>query len=161
MPWLSKLADVDGAHMQEPSDEDLPDLAQRGFASDGGTMTLERFLASINALGPRWVVVTDGKDGAYVGTTSGVTHCPALPVEIVGTAGAGDAFNATFAVFILNGASVDEAATAAAINAASVVTHLDTQTGLLRHEGLAVRIAAQRDGLRLRHWLAEVDTHRR
>lgn len=150
VPWLAAQAGPATAS-REP-ETDLPDLARNGFASNGWTMTLADFCSSLNALGPRWVVVTDGRHGAYIGTHSELTHCPALPVEIIGTAGAGDAFNATFASFILMGASVDEAATAAAINSASVVTHLDTQTGLLRHEELASRIAKEREGMRLRHW---------
>ncbi len=152
VPWLAAHAGAGTTATSREPESDLPDLARNGFASNGWAMTLADFCSSLNALGPRWVIVTDGRHGAYIGTSSGLTHCPAVPVEIVGTAGAGDAFNATFAAFILMGASVDEAAIAAAINSASVVTHLDTQTGLLRHEELASRIAKERAAMRLRHW---------
>ncbi len=153
VPWLSTLSVADGAQQQNPTDLDgMPDLV--GGAVPGGewTMSLAAFFAKLTTVGPPMVVVTDSENGAYIGTRSGVTHCPALPVEIVGTAGAGDAFNATFAAFILGGASVGEAATAAAINSASVISHLDTQTGLLNGDELATQIAAQRDHLQIRHW---------
>lgn len=152
VPWLAAHTDAESATTFHERETDLPELARVGFASNGWTMTLADFCASLNARGPRWVVVTDGEDGAYIGTASGLAHCPAFPVEIVGTAGAGDAFNATFAVFILMGTSVDEAGTAAAVNAASVVAYLDTQTGLLGYQELAMRLAQRLDGKRVRHW---------
>ncbi len=45
---------------------------------------------------PRFTVVTDGRDGAYVGTPEAVHYCPGLTAKVAGTAGAGDAFNSTF-----------------------------------------------------------------
>jgi ribokinase len=132
---------------------DTPELVRCGFAcGDGQTMALAAFFQTLTTLGPRWIVVTDGKDGAYIGTPSHLTLCPALPVDIVGTAGAGDAFNATFAAFIQSGVGIDDAAIAAAINSASVVGHLDTQTGLLQRQHLEVQIKEKRDGMALRHW---------
>ncbi len=66
------------------------------------------------------------------------------PVEIIGMAGAGDAFTANFSAFILMGSPVEEAEVAAAINSACVVTHLDVQPGLLTGEAFALRVAEQR-----------------
>ncbi|MBU1210520.1 MAG: carbohydrate kinase family protein [Alphaproteobacteria bacterium] len=152
VPWLAARGDGGAASLALEPGPELPDLARRGFSGNGSTMTLARFFKCLMALGPRWIVVTDGKDGAYIGSASGITYCPALPVGIIGTAGAGDAFNATFSAFILMGSPADEAAAAAAINSASVVNHLDTQTGLLTGKALAVQVAEQRYALRLRHW---------
>lgn len=41
---------------------------------------------------------------------------------------------------------------AAVANAASVIEHLDTQTGLLRLKELETRVADYRKTLKLRHW---------
>ncbi len=50
----------------------------------------------IVALGPHVVVITSGKDGAVVATSTGVVHVPAVPVDVVFDIGAGDAFHAGF-----------------------------------------------------------------
>jgi fructokinase len=46
--------------------------------------------------GPGVVVLTAGSDGATVFTPAGATHIPAVPVDVVDTIGAGDAFSAGF-----------------------------------------------------------------
>ena len=79
-------------------------------------------------------------------------HCPVPPVIVTGTAGAGDAFNSTFAAYICASRSTEEALLAAIVNAASVTTHLDTQTGLLALAELETRVAAVRDELTLVQW---------
>jgi ribokinase len=50
------------------------------------------------ARGPNAVVLTRGADGALVVTDDGATAIPAIDPEVVDTTGAGDAFNAGFAV---------------------------------------------------------------
>lgn len=152
VPWLSEQLPAPVPSPIELLPDNEPVLARRGVGSDGAWLSFEHFFRRLTALGPRWVVVTDGKDGAYIGMPDGVTHCPAPSTEVVGTAGAGDAFNATFAAAIVSGAAIADAAIAAALNSASVVTYLDTQTGLLSGKELAAQIAVARDALLLRHW---------
>jgi ribokinase len=115
-------------------------------------MSLVRFCRAIHRLGPRWVVITDGRDGAYVGAPSGLLHCPAVPVTAAGTAGAGDAFNSTFAAYIAQSASAEDAVLAASANAASVISWIDTQTGLLRRHELENQVTALKPTLKVRHW---------
>ena len=78
--------------------------------------------------------------------------CPVLETKVLGTAGAGDAFNSTFAAFIGLGRPPQEALQAAAINAASVVGHVDTQTGLLKREEIERRVSAAAASLPVRVW---------
>ena len=152
VPWLVAQAGEGGPPFEQAPGEDLPDLARRGLAAGGFELSLAGFFAGLHRLGPRWIVVTNGRDGAYVGTPQGFMHCPAPPVTVIGTAGAGDAFSSTFAAQIAGSASAADAMLAAAANAASVIGHLDTQTGLLRQDALTARVAGLRDQLKLRYW---------
>jgi ribokinase len=151
VPWLIGRSGEGGAPLTDGGD-DLPDLARRGLSGGGFELSLPAFFRNIHDLGPRWVVITDGRDGAYISAPSGVLHCPAVPVAAAGTAGAGDAFSSTFAAYIAQSASSEEAVRAAAANAASVIIHIDTQTGLLRRKDLETRIAELAPTLRVRHW---------
>jgi ribokinase len=154
VPWLVAQTGPRGRPLERHAGEELPDLARRGLVAGGFELSLADFFASMHRLGPKWIVLTDGKNGAYIGAPSGIVHCTALPVTVAGTAGAGDAFGATFAACIAASASAEDAAVAATTNAASVIGHLDTQTGLLQFAELRTRIAAARDILEITHWQA-------
>jgi len=78
--------------------------------------------------------------------------CPVADAKVLGTAGAGDAFNSTFTAFIGLGRPPQEALQAAAINAASVIGHVDTQTGLLKHEEMDRRLPSAAASLPVRVW---------
>jgi ribokinase len=129
-----------------------PRLVARGLVGGGHEMTLAALFDALRHLGPRFVVVTDGRNGAFLGTEEAIYFCPAPEARVVGTAGAGDAFNATFTAQIALGCKPEDALRAAAINAASVVCHADTQTGLLSHDALARELAVQTAQLPVRRW---------
>ena len=169
VPWLVASGGEGGPALAQRPGEILPDLALRGFAVGGFELSLAGFVGRICRLGPQWVVITDGRDGAYIGTAAEILHCPAAPATIVGSAGAGDAYNATFAAIVAaatgtkmaglkasggtTGANVAaDAAVAAATNAASVIAHLDTQTGLLTRAALDTAVRNVRTKLQLRRW---------
>jgi ribokinase len=132
--------------------EKPPGLAIRGLRSGGFEMSLDAFVGALLTLGPRAVVVTDGADGAFVGTRGQLVHCPVLTAEIAGTAGAGDGFVATFAAFVALGRGIADALRAATVNAASVMTHVDTQSGLLSLADIEARMAETAERLPLRTW---------
>ena len=115
-------------------------------------MSVMAFFAALEQLGPRYIAVTDGRHGAFLATHDRILFCPALATEVAGTAGAGDAFNATFTAWLAIGRSPEEALRAAAINAASVVGHIDTQTGLLTRDAIETGLAATKDKLAVRGW---------
>jgi ribokinase len=136
----------------------VPRLAERGLNGGGFRMTLRAFMAAVGSLGPRHVLLTDGLDGAYVGNTDEMMYCPALKVEVAGTAGAGDAFTSTFATFIALGGKPEDALRAGTVNAASVVSYVDTQTGLLPRAELEKQIAERADEMPVQRWDFSRDT---
>ncbi len=153
VPWLVARGGEGGPALEHHPGETLPDLARRGLSAGGFDLSLAAFFVRLRELGPRWIVLTDGKSGAYVSSPAGLLHCPAQSVPVVGTAGAGDAFSSTFSALVARSAAVEDAVIAAAANAASVVSHIDTQSGLLRRKDLQDRAAGLRNVLALSHWM--------
>jgi hypothetical protein len=92
---------------------------------------LATFCKTIMKLGPQIVAVTDGANGVYVAHGTTMLYHPALHVTIANTIGAGDAFGSCFAAYITSGAPIEHALLSGMINAASIISYLDTTTGLL------------------------------
>ena len=137
----------------EPSPgRDVPALVVRGFASDGFVLPFAAFFRAVLALGLRHVVVTDGAAGAFIGSQECILHCPVVPAAVAGTAGAGDAFAATLAALVTGRRPLDEAVRAAAINAASVVTRVDAEGGLLDCDEIKWRMDASGWNIELKSW---------
>ncbi|MCZ7594108.1 MAG: carbohydrate kinase family protein [Hyphomicrobium sp.] len=151
VPGLVAKFGEGGAALALEAGEQPPPLLARGLVGGGYEMSLPAFLYALRGLGTRYVMLTDGRGGAFVCADGGVIYCPAVEAAVASTAGAGDAMAATFATFIALGRPSDVALKAAALNAASVVSHIDTQSGLLRHDALQGRLAARSD-IRLRRW---------
>lgn len=147
---VAKFGEGGSALALDPGEQPPPLLA-RGLVGGGYEMSLAAFLCALRRLGTRYVMLTDGRGGAFVCADGAVVYCPAVEATVAGTAGAGDAMAATFAALIVLGRPIDIALKAATLNAASVVAYVDTQSGLLRREALEGRLAARSD-LRLRKW---------
>ena len=81
--------------------------------------------------GLEYGLITDGSNGAYLYSKSGIWYQPSLLSKgIRGTAGAGDAYISTV-VYLLNTGLAPELVVAyAAMNAVNVIEHLDTHSGL-------------------------------
>lgn len=135
-----------------PEDHPHPSLALRGLKHESRRMSVSAFCQALMARGVEYVVLTDGREGAFAATGGRLFYCAAEEAHVAGTAGAGDAFVATFAAFVAGGSSPDQALKAAAINAASVLGHVDTQTGLLRHEDLEARLASKKQTPNVMEW---------
>jgi ribokinase len=129
-------------------DEAVPALAARGLVGGGFEMSIVAYLQALTQMGPKYVIVTDGARGVFVGSRDEILFSPALETKIVGTAGAGDAFGATISAYLALSRRLDEAVCAATVNSASVVEHVDTQTGLLRRDELDQKVAAAQRAIR-------------
>lgn len=132
--------------------EDAPDLVRRGLAGAAFSMSLARFIGALADLGLKTLVITDGGRGSYVASAGRLLHCPIVKTTVAGTAGAGDAFGATFSAWRALGRPIEEAAIAASHNAAGVVEHVDTQTGLYSRAALEAKIAVSALGQEIRRW---------
>lgn len=121
--------------------EPVPALAARGLIGGGFEMSIVAYLQALIQMGPGHVIVTDGSRGAFVGSRDEIFFSPALETKIVGTASAGDAFGATISAYLALGHRIDDAICAATVNSASVVKHVDTQTGLLRRDELDQKVS--------------------
>ena len=130
----------------------MPDLAKIGLSGGGFSMSLLAFFNAMHDLGPKWILVSDGKHGAYLGFPKGLVYCPATTVKVAGTAGAGDALASTFAAMIADGAAPEDAIRAGVINSGSVITFIDTQSGLLRRPQIESQLAVARKSLPVRNW---------
>jgi ribokinase len=77
------------------------------------------------------VVITLGEQGALVAGSDGTRVVPAFPVEAIDTTGAGDAFIGSFATFLAEGRSEEDALEAASLYAALSTTGIGAQTSFL------------------------------
>ncbi|GGX67591.1 ribokinase [Tateyamaria omphalii] len=75
-------------------------------------------------------VTKEGAKGARVESESGTYECPARPVKVVDTTGAGDAFNGGFLVAWLSGADLPHALSAGVSCGAVAVGHVGGTGGL-------------------------------
>jgi sugar/nucleoside kinase (ribokinase family) len=104
-------------------------------------VTLHAFFTLMLNIGPRVVVVTDGACGVYVATPDALLFHQAIPVEVVDTVGAGDAFGSAFVATFAQTQNPETALQAGMVNSTSVIQHLGAQAGLLMADELKKRTA--------------------
>jgi len=99
---------------------------------------IKELLKLVKKMGPKTVVITDGKKGAYAYNEDDFWFMPPYPdpKPPLERTGAGDAFSSTFTVAIALGKSIEEALMWAPINSMSVVQYIGSQEGLLTAEQL-------------------------
>jgi sugar/nucleoside kinase (ribokinase family) len=123
--------------------------ALRGSVTDDDPHAVaEQSIRLFTSANPKILVsITHGKQGSYVWDGSAITHVPAPLVEVVSTAGAGDAFTSGLIAGIVHGLSLKEAQQFATLAGSYSVTSPDTiHKGLNRSELLGL---ARHAGVRL------------
>lgn len=104
---------------------------------------IKELLTGIAALGPKTVVITDGRNGAYAYDGTRTFFVPMYPDnrEPYERTGAGDAFASTVTAALALGKPLQEALLWGPINSMSVVQKIGAQEGLLAREVLEQYLA--------------------
>lgn len=97
---------------------------------------VKHLMKMLKDLGPKYVVVTDGINGAYAFDGTDNWFMPIYPHDPFERTGAGDAFASTLTSAIVLGLSLQDALRWGPINSMSVVQKIGAQEGLLTREKL-------------------------
>lgn len=104
---------------------------------------IRTILSELSHLGPTYVVVTDGKNGAYAFNGLQFDYAPMFPGLRVEATGAGDAFASGFLGAIMNNEDHSTALKWGSVNAASVVGEVGPTKGLLTETEIKKRLKAK------------------
>jgi sugar/nucleoside kinase (ribokinase family) len=133
--------DLTGIDLYAPTEEQLI----KTFGGD-----LESAMAAAAAAGARDVVVTRGARGAAILSGGDTRYCPAYPVDVVSTLGAGDVFHGALVAALVRGLALSDAVCCAGVAAALACRSLDGQSAIPSlaelNEHLARYIRQQRSG---------------
>jgi ribokinase len=94
---------------------------------------IHNLMAGLKKLGPKYVVITDGQNGAYSYDGKQLDFAPMFPGDRVEATGAGDSFATGFIGALMLGEHHREALRWGSVNAASVVQSIGPTKGLLSH----------------------------
>jgi ribokinase len=98
---------------------------------------LQDLMEKIQKLGPKTVVMTNGRHGSYALDEKNEVHYQEMyPGEVIERTGAGDAFASGFLAGAIHGECIPDSMLWGAINASSVVGHIGAQAGLLKKDEL-------------------------
>lgn len=96
-----------------------------------GQEEIKKLLFAVRDLGPKIVVITDGKNGSYCYDGVKYYFLGILDRPVVQVTGAGDAYASGFLAATMSGLARVEAMRWGTVNAAAVVSTTEGQTGLL------------------------------
>ena len=113
-----------------------PHLLEPYVHFNGTPYTIKDLAQELLSKGVQTVVVTNGAEGVYVVTHEKIYFHPAIPRKKASVLGSGDAFSSGFLGARLLGLSIPFAIRYGVINATSVATAPDAQTGLLTAQAL-------------------------
>jgi 2-dehydro-3-deoxygluconokinase len=97
----------------------------------GIEMNQPNYWEKLLSLGSRIIAVTDGKNGAYVLTSTDKLYSPVINTRVVDETGAGDSFGSAFIGGLIHHLSLSDALFWGIKNSASVVSTLGSKPGLL------------------------------
>lgn len=105
------------------------------------TETVDQALRVLLAQGAHVVCITDGSRGVIASDGKQRVYCPSLAVKAVDVTGAGDAFGCAMTWAIASKLDLPTAMIAGTLNAASVVSAIGAQAGLLTDSEMRSRLA--------------------
>lgn len=95
-------------------------------------LSIKELLTQLKKLGPKIVVITDGKNGSYaIDALGNISKKGIIETEVIEKTGAGDAYSSGFLSALINNKSITDAMNLGARNSASVIGKVGAQTGLL------------------------------
>jgi len=100
---------------------------------DTEDITIKKLLKGITDLGPKMVIITDGKEGSFGFEGESFYHIEVFPAHLVEMTGAGDAYATGVLAALYYGKDLKEAMRWGAANGASVVEQIGPQAGLLTY----------------------------
>lgn len=102
---------------------------------------ISEVMQTLKALGPQYIVITDGPNGAYAYDGASLYQLGIFDGPVVERTGSGDAFGTAFTVALAEGKSIAEAMLWGNANSTSVVAHVGPEAGLLTQDGILQMIA--------------------
>jgi len=102
--------------------------------------------AALAELGPPIVILTLGAEGALVWAHGSAEILPTIPVEVVDTTGAGDAFCGAFAAFYSESGDAMSAARKAVVAGSLAVTRAGAQPSIATLEEIEEALAGEESG---------------
>lgn len=100
----------------------------------------EELCRRLTKLGPKTVVLTDGRRGAYSYSPEGYFYIAEFPGPRLEATGAGDGFTTAYVAALANGLSHSEALQWGPVNAGSVVQQIGPQAGLLTRKQIEAKL---------------------
>lgn len=100
----------------------------------GESKNIKKMLGGLAELGPKIVIITDGKNGSYGFDGEKFWQLDIFPAHLVDMTGAGDAFATGVLAGLYHGKDLSEAMRWGSANGASVVEEIGCQKGLLTYD---------------------------
>lgn len=95
-------------------------------------LSVEDLLKGLQKLGPKIVVITDGKNGSFaIDSLGNISKKGILETHVIEKTGAGDAYSSGFLSALINNNSIADCMDLGTKNSASVIGKVGAQTGLL------------------------------
>ena len=101
-----------------------------------GKTEVPRMLDEISKYVIQHSIITDGKNGTHCMSHNTQYYVEPKNTSVVGTTGAGDAFNTGFIIALINDKTIGDALKAGMIQAESVIQHANATDGLLPKDEL-------------------------
>lgn len=114
--------------------------AKKILGQEGEEAAIKKLLKDLLDLGPKMVIITNGKEGSFGFDGERFYHLGIFPAKLVETTGAGDGYATGFMAGLFYRNDFTEAMRWGAANAASVIEQIGPQAGLLTLERLKEKL---------------------
>lgn len=106
----------------------------------GESFSIKRMLSKLAEIGPKMVIITDGKSGSYGFDGEKYWVLDIFPAKVVDMTGAGDSYATGVLAGLFYGKDLSEAMRWGAANSASTIGEVGAQNGLLSYEKMQEKL---------------------